>query len=106
MQTYIEQQIIELEGLNRELDYFEPSFSYNNGKIKAYRDVLKKLDESIDHKSFKVQIIKSERGFGQKVDEELFFETEEKAIYFCSEYNKKNNNSITPDWYMKAVYIG
>lgn len=105
MQTYIEQQIIELEGLNRELDYFEPSFSYNNGKIEAYRDILIRLNNKTS-KAHKVQIIKSERGFGQKVDEELFFETEEKAIYFCSEYNKKNNKSITPDWYMKAVYNG
>lgn len=105
MKNYIKQQITELESLNRELDYFEPSFSYNNGKIEAYRDILIKLNNKTA-KTYKVQIIKSERGFGQKVDEELFFETEEKAIYFCSEYNKKNNKSITPDWYMKAVYIG
>ena len=105
MKNYIEQQIIELEGLNRELDYFEPSFSYNNGKIEAYRDILIKLNNKTG-KAHKVQIIESERGFGQKIDEELFFETEEKAKDYCEEYNQKNNKSITPDWYMKAVYIG
>lgn len=54
-----------------------------------------------------VQIIESERGFGQKVDETKTFDTKEEAKQFCREYNRKwNPPGPTPDWYMYARLKG
>lgn len=53
-------------------------------------------------KTFEVEIIESERGWGQKVDERKYFETAEEADAFCKEYNSKNNLPRVPDWYMYA----
>lgn len=56
----------------------------------------------------KVEIIESERGWGQKVDEVKYFEaaTFEEATKlatdFCNEYNADNNEAVVPDWYMYA----
>lgn len=50
----------------------------------------------------KVIVIESERGWGQKVDDIKYFDTVEKAELFCKEFNKDNNKSVTPDWYMMA----
>lgn len=56
----------------------------------------------------KVEIIESERGWGQKVDEVLEFPTKEEAEQYCREYNSKHNppSDTAPDWYMFARYEG
>ena len=51
----------------------------------------------------KVNIIESERGWGQKIDSVKHFDTREEAEAFCVEYNKENNKYIVPDWYMYAI---
>lgn len=106
MKNYIKQEIEKLEKEFNQIDYLDDIvlFWSIKGRIEAYTDILKKLDSKT--KLFKVQIIESELGFGQKVDEELFFDTEFDAKEYCITYNKKNNKTSTPDWYMKAVYIG
>jgi hypothetical protein len=53
----------------------------------------------------KVNIIESEAGWGQKVDETKEFDTREEAEEFCREYNAKNNEEKTPSWYMYAVIV-
>ena len=50
----------------------------------------------------KVNIIESERGWGQKVDEVREFDSYDEAYSFVKEYNKKNNHPSVPDWYMYA----
>lgn len=50
----------------------------------------------------KVWIIESERGWGQRVDQQIFFDTYEQAIAFCREYNAQNKEDSAPDWYMYA----
>jgi len=53
---------------------------------------------------FKVEIIESERGWGQKIDEIRVFATREEADAFVKDYNNKyNNEPQVPDWYMVAV---
>lgn len=54
----------------------------------------------------KVQIIESERGWGQKIDEIKEFPTREEALAFCKEFNKDNNQDQVPDWYMVAKIEG
>lgn len=57
-----------------------------------------------DSKKPRVEIIESERGWGQKVDDVLEFDTLEEAKDFIKDYNKDNNLSIIPDWYMYARF--
>ena len=51
---------------------------------------------------YRVDIIESERGWGQKVDDVKFFDDEEAANSFVEEFNKDNNLDYVPDWYMRA----
>lgn len=58
----------------------------------------------------KVQIIESERGWGQRVDETKEFESYESAETYCREYNRKHNPPVAstvsaPDWYMYAHIV-
>lgn len=55
---------------------------------------------------YRVEIIESECGWGQKLDEVRYFETEESALEFVREYNKGNDKPVVPDWYMAAIYCG
>lgn len=54
------------------------------------------------HKKIKVEIIESERGWGQKVDEVKTFDTLEEAEKFIKKFNAVNNKPTVPDWYMYA----
>jgi hypothetical protein len=49
-----------------------------------------------------VNIIESERGWGQRVDEQKIFDTESEALEYAANYNKTNNAKTVPDWYMYA----
>lgn len=50
---------------------------------------------------YKVCVIESERGWGQKREYE-YFDTAEKAIEYRDRINANNTASIAPDWYMMA----
>lgn len=69
-----------------------------------YARVLLTLEESnmTPKYRWKVIIIESERGWGQKVDDVKFFDNEEEADEFVKEYNKDNDETVAPDWYMVA----
>lgn len=57
--------------------------------------------------AYKVVIIESERGWGQKVDQEIYYDNEEEARAFVKKYNENfNPPGPTPDWYMIARYEG
>lgn len=51
---------------------------------------------------WRVAVIESERGWGQKIDEYVRFETKEKAQKWVDAYNKKNDLPTVPNWYMYA----
>lgn len=51
---------------------------------------------------WKVTIIESERGWGQKVDEVKQFESYKEAKQFQIEFNEENTALVAPDWYMVA----
>lgn len=55
---------------------------------------------------WRVVVIESERGWGQKVDEYRRFATEEEAKAFQREFNSKlpprTADGRAPDWYMQA----
>jgi hypothetical protein len=50
-----------------------------------------------------VNIIESERGWGSRIDEIKEFDDYQSAAAFQKEFNKYNNKSIVPDWYMYAA---
>lgn len=54
----------------------------------------------------KVDIIESELGWGQKIDETIYFDDEEEARKYAEDYNKLNNppRDSTPEWYMFAKF--
>ena len=54
----------------------------------------------------KVVIIESERGWGSKVDDVLYFDNEPEARKYVADYNKDLPTDRTPDWYMIASYEG
>lgn len=54
---------------------------------------------------FKVEIIESERGWGQRTDEIKTFPTLRKAENFVKKYNSVNDKKHVPDWYMYAKLI-
>ena len=53
----------------------------------------------------KVEIIESERGWGQRVDEEKEFATLQEAEEFCTKFNAVNDSPTVPDWYMYARIV-
>ena len=53
----------------------------------------------------KVEIIESERGWGQRLDEVKEFPNRTKAEKFVEKYNSKNNLPQVPDWYMYARIV-
>lgn len=57
-------------------------------------------------RAYRVDIIESERGWGQKIDETKYFDNEAEAREFVKQYNSKNNLDYVPDWYMRADYVG
>lgn len=62
---------------------------------------IDKKDAKVGH--WKVQIIESERGWGSKVDDELYFTEENEARLYVKWYNDKYNPpGPAPDWYMIA----
>ena len=52
---------------------------------------------------WKVQIIESESGWGQRVDETISFDTKEEADKYVKEFNSQNNLPQVPSWYMYAT---
>ena len=55
----------------------------------------------------RVQIVESEAGWGQKVDEVKEFATQEEAEAFVRQYNATHNPpGPTPEWYMFAKLEG
>lgn len=53
----------------------------------------------------RVEIIESEQGWGQRVDEVKEFPTVEEAEAFIEKYNSRNDKPTVPDWYMYARRI-
>jgi hypothetical protein len=57
--------------------------------------------------TWRVDIIESERGWGQRVDESIYFDNEAEAKKYSFDYNAKYNPPLkpgesVPDWYMVA----
>lgn len=52
-----------------------------------------------------VQIIESEAGWGQRVDETKVFTSTAKAEAFVKRYNARNNLPQVPSWYMYAQIV-
>lgn len=56
--------------------------------------------------AYRVDLIESERGWGQKIDETKYFDSELEAQRYVAEFNAKNTSATVPNWYMYADYRG
>lgn len=58
-------------------------------------------------RTYQVNIVEYEAGWGSKIDERKYFDNEAEAKKFVKDYNAKyNNEESAPDWYMIAQYVG
>jgi hypothetical protein len=48
----------------------------------------------------KVPVTESEAGWGRKIDDHMVCLSNEDALTFTKEFNSRNTESATPDWYM------
>ena len=53
-----------------------------------------------------VHLLEFEAGWGSRVDEVLDFDDYDKAEDYIEQFNSKNKELQTPDWYMVAEYVG
>lgn len=49
-----------------------------------------------------VIITEYERGWGQRVDEIEYYDSDEAALKRIKEFNANNKDNTVPDWYMSA----
>lgn len=54
-------------------------------------------------RKWKVDIIESERGWGQRLESTEEFDTLEEAKTFQENFNSQNTEKTVPDWYMFAT---
>ncbi len=52
-----------------------------------------------------VHVIESDRGWGTKIYEVKDFDTRNDAEAFVKKFNKRNNKTKVPDWYMYATIV-
>lgn len=52
-----------------------------------------------------VEIIESERGWGQRIDDRLYFPSRKEAEDFVLDFNSRNPDGPAPDWYMFAILV-
>lgn len=60
------------------------------------------LAQPEDAEKWAVQIIESEKGWGQKIDEIKYFKSKAEADKFVEEFNSTNTSESAPEWYMQA----
>lgn len=89
------------------------ALAWENGHAYGFREVFSHLQDLAEifkddprPPKVKVELIESERGWGQKVDEIKEFDTLEQANAFITEFNSKNDKAVVPDWYMYARLQG
>jgi len=52
---------------------------------------------------WRVDLIESEKGWGQRLEEVKYFYSLAEAEKFVKEFNSKNTSTIVPYWYMYAM---
>ena len=57
-------------------------------------------------RTYRVDIVEYERGWGPKIDHVKYFDSKESAKLFCKDFNSKDTSRNSPDWYVVANYIG
>jgi hypothetical protein len=55
-------------------------------------------------KTWRVDIMEYERGWGSRLDESIYFDNEVEAKDYVTKFNSQNTADTAPDWYMVASY--
>lgn len=58
----------------------------------------------VEFSRHKVTVLEFERGWGHKVEEVIYFDTEANAQAYVKDFNSFNTRGTAPDWYMVAEY--
>lgn len=58
------------------------------------------------NRSYQVDIMEYERGWGSRLDESIYFDNEDEALKYVERFNSANTAPTAPDWYMVAEYRG
>ena len=66
------------------------------------RNDQKELKNFVGQYVYRVVIIESERGWGQRVDDVFYFTEADEAEKWVTQYNAVNALPEVPDWYMYA----
>jgi len=69
---------------------------------KAKRAATKTKTKKNSRKRWCVDIIESERGWGERLDETKTFSSKSASTRFVKKFNSFNTESEVPDWYMYA----
>lgn len=71
-------------------------------KYNTRREVV--LDNPDQLKAWGVDMLESELGWGQKIDDTYYFLSHEDACEYVRRYNKEfNSRDVTPSWYIMAM---
>ena len=73
----------------------------HGGKCSWVREKFKSL--GVPEKVCRVEVRESDRFMGQKTDHVREFYNQVLADWFVEDYNKDNNEPVTPEWYMVAI---
>ena len=71
----------------------------NNSSL-VYNGLM--MNEQGTKMRIRVDIIESERGWGQKIEEVKYFDSITEAAKFVESFNAENDSDEVPDWYMYA----
>lgn len=52
---------------------------------------------------YRVYLMESEAGWGQRVEETKYFDELDKAEKYVEDFNSHNNEPVAPSWYMYAT---
>ena len=68
-----------------------------------FRPKTKSTKQSTEPQMWCVKVTEYEKDWGIRTDDLLEFPTEEKAVTYASEYNKKSAELDTPDHFFQAI---
>lgn len=64
------------------------------------------MPEVMTRPVYRVDMIKSERGWGTRINKTRYFDSEEDAMEFVNDHNKQYTYQPVPDQYIYAEYVG
>lgn len=103
-----------MEGYNGQVDYNGEIFVVSHekgggagmGGYPASVTILRIQQPAVaPEDKIKVELVESEAGWGQRIDETKEFDSMKLAKAYVDDFNNDNNEATTPEWYMYARIV-